>query len=137
MLNPETSVVYYRSMLNLILVGVSSLDCNVWYSFCLLSYSRLCYKAVAFSFYDVIIVPKSYYTVQQWNGCYYSDYYINSFFGLMIKFSPSVSTVWSKLSAVRFLFIWPSGPDSLSLFIFWSYSLLLFRSYGQFFSCVF
>ena len=36
----------------------SSLDCNVWCSFCSLSYSRLCYTDGAFSFYDVIIVPK-------------------------------------------------------------------------------
>ena len=46
----------------------SSLDCNVWYSFCLLSYSRLCYTGIAFSFYDVIIVPKKFQsrqTIQQ------------------------------------------------------------------------
>ena len=28
--------------------SVSSLDCNVWSSFCSFSYSRLCYAAVAF-----------------------------------------------------------------------------------------
>ena len=37
----------------------SSLDCNVWSPFCSFSYSRLCYNHIAFSFYDVIIVPKS------------------------------------------------------------------------------
>ena len=37
--------------------NLSSLDCNVWYSFCSFSYGRLCYTAVAF-FYDVIIIQK-------------------------------------------------------------------------------
>ena len=47
-----------------ILHNTSSLDCNVWCSFCLFSYSRLCHTAIAFSFYDVIIVPKKFQSRQ-------------------------------------------------------------------------
>ena len=37
-----------------------------------------------------------------------SRYYTSSFFGIMVIFGPSVSAVWSKFLAVRFL-LWPSG----------------------------
>ena len=59
---------------------------------------------------------------------YQVGYNTTSFFGLMVILGPSVLAIWSKFSAVLFLFIRPSGlglmdPPPYYYYATWIYSI--------------